>query len=52
MKDRSLNITAIPKREIPEGKAVLRVERMTPEISEILKGYYPFMSGIPCHLKV
>jgi len=52
VKDRSLNITAIPKREIPEGKAVLRVERMTPEISEILKGYYPFMSGIPCHLKV
>ncbi len=50
--EKSISITAIPERGVPKGKVVLKVERMTPEISEILEGYYPYMSGIPCSVEV
>ena len=51
-KSGSLNVSAVPDRNVEKWKAVLKVERITREVSDILKGFYPYMNGIPCSVEV
>jgi NADH-quinone oxidoreductase subunit G len=45
-----LTVPVNATREIPQGRALLKVERFTRDISQLLKGYFPAMTGVPCKL--
>jgi NADH-quinone oxidoreductase subunit G len=39
-------------RTVPTGSALLKVERFTRGISRLLKGCFPFLSGIQCEIEI
>ncbi|RUM45511.1 MAG: hypothetical protein DSY35_00635 [Desulfurobacterium sp.] len=45
-----LTVPVEEKEEIPKGRALLRIERFTRDVSKLLKGYFPSVTGIPCKL--
>ncbi|WP_457680417.1 2Fe-2S iron-sulfur cluster-binding protein [Thermovibrio sp.] len=45
-----LQVKAVKDPKVPKGHALLRVERFTRDISELLKGAFPALSGIKCEI--
>ena len=45
-----LTIPVEEKKEIPRGRALLKLDRFTRDVSQLLKDYFPAMTGIPCKL--
>jgi NADH-quinone oxidoreductase subunit G len=45
-----ITVKAVKDEKIPQGHALLRVERFTRDISELLRGSFPSLSGIKCEI--
>jgi NADH-quinone oxidoreductase subunit G len=45
-----LTVSVKEREDIPKGRALLKVERFTRDVSELLKDYFPAVTGIPCKL--
>ncbi len=45
-----LQVQAVPSSSVPKGHAILKVERFTRDISALLKGNFPSLSGIKCEI--
>ncbi len=49
-KNGEITVKAVKDERVPQGHALLRVERFTRDISELLKGSFPSLSGIKCEI--
>ncbi len=50
VENKELQVQAVPDASVPKGHALLRVERFTRDISSLLRGNFPFLSGIKCEI--
>ncbi len=48
--NRELQVQAVPNSSVPKGHALLKVERFTRDISSLLRGKFPFLSGVKCEI--
>ena len=45
-----LVVPVVEDSSIPEGKALLRIERFSRDISDLLRRSFPYLTGIPCEI--
>jgi NADH-quinone oxidoreductase subunit G len=45
-----LTVPVKESEDIPKGSAILKLERFTRDVSQLLKGHFPAITGIPCKL--